>query len=239
MKYTWRPDLGDVRDHLYTAAPVARPPVVDLQAKCLPVFDQGQLGSCTGNALAGALGFLHPDLTASRLFIYYNERSMEGTVRQDAGASIRDGVKTLVKLGACPEAKWPYDIARFRRRPLKACYTAALPHRVASYTRIQSLDDMLNCLASGFPFVFGFTVYSAFESGEMARTGVLNLPAQGEKVLGGHAVMAVGYDLAAKRIKVRNSWGTGWGIDGSGYFSMPFDYLTHRGLSDDFWTLRK
>jgi C1A family cysteine protease len=241
-RYTWKPDLPDHRDFLFESSALALPPAVDLRPQCPPVFDQGQLGSCTGNALAGAMGFLHRKLlndeTAfSRLFIYYNERVIEGTVRQDAGAMIRDGVKSLANSGVCSETDWPYNIAKFKTKPSKKCFTDAAANKIAVYTRLSTLDDMLQCLAAGFPFVFGFTVYDAFESDAVARTGVLNLPAKGEQVLGGHAVMAVGYDMAAQRLIVRNSWGSGWGQ--AGYFTMPFAYVTNRNLSDDFWTLRK
>ena len=95
---------------------------------------------------------------------------------------------------------------------------------------------MKGCLASGFPFVFGFTVYESFESQEVAKTGMVPMPAAGESVLGGHAVLAVGYDDGHQRFIVRNSWGTGWGMQG--YFTMPYAYLTERDLSSDFWTIR-
>jgi C1A family cysteine protease len=235
-RYTWKPDLPDHRDHLYAAAPAALPAHVDLQPKCPPVFDQGQLGSCTANALAGAVAFVHPGLLGSRLFVYYNERSIEGTVAQDAGAQIRDGVKSLAKQGICQETEWPYVVSRFKRKPAARCYADAKPHAISEYQRLTTLDDMLHCLAGGYPFVFGFTVFDAFESDAVAKTGVLNMPTRGERNLGGHAVAAVGYDLAGKRFKVRNSWGGQWGQQG--YFTMPFEYLTHRGLSDDFWTIR-
>jgi C1A family cysteine protease len=239
-RYHWRPDLPDHRDFLYSLhqpAATALPQQVDLRAHCPPVVDQGQLGSCTANALAGAMGFIHPGAPAfSRLFVYYNERAIEGTIGQDAGAMIRDGVKSLANQGVCPETDCPYNIARFTRKPTKKAYSDALKTKATSYLRLVTLDDMLQCLAAGFPFVFGFTVYDAFESEAVAKTGVLNMPGKGEKVLGGHAVMAVGYDMAARRLIVRNSWGADWGQ--AGYFTMPFDYITHRGLSDDFWTLR-
>jgi C1A family cysteine protease len=238
-RYTWKPDLPDHRDHLYALTRVAQPlpDHVDLQPQCPPVVDQGQLGSCTANALAGAMGFLHRGLMGSRLFIYYNERAIEGTIKQDAGAQIRDGVKTLSKQGVCPESEWPYDIRKFTRKPTVRAFKDALHHTISEYQRLTTLDAMLHCLASGLPFVFGFTVYDAFESQEVASTGVLNLPQPGEKVLGGHAVMAIGYDLSAQRLKVRNSWGADWGQQG--HFTMPFEYVQNRGLSDDFWTLKK
>jgi C1A family cysteine protease len=117
------------------------------------------------------------------------------------------------------------------------CYADALPATISSYQRLQSINDMLQCLAAGFPFVFGFTVYDAFESADVAKTGILNMPAKTEKPLGGHAVMAVGYDQSAARFLVQNSWWSGWGR--AGRFTIPFPYLASRTLSDDFWTLRK
>jgi C1A family cysteine protease len=92
-------------------------------------------------------------------------------------------------------------------------------------------------MADGFPFVFGFTVYDSFESDQVAKTGILNMPKPDEPEVGGHAVMGVGYDDAKKRLLVRNSWGADWGM--KGYFTMPYDYVASRDLSDDFWTIRK
>jgi C1A family cysteine protease len=106
-----------------------------------------------------------------------------------------------------------------------------------SYQRVvRSLPQLRGCLAEGFPFIFGFTVYESFESDAVASTGVAPMPGPGERVLGGHAVLAVGYDDADQRFLVRNSWGTKWG--NGGYFTMPYAYLTERNLSSDFWTLR-
>lgn len=240
-KYTWKPDLPDHRDYSFSSPNLGGiPQHVDLRPHCPPVVDQGQLGSCTANALAGAMGYIHAAATPfSRLFIYYNERAIEHHITSDSGAMIRDGIKTLAKKGVCAEAEWPYNIAQFKKKPSAKCFTDAQANRIATYSRLSTLNDMLQCLADGYPFVFGFTVYESFESQEVASTGVMNLPAANEQPLGGHAVMAVGYDMASQRLIVRNSWGTGWGLDGSGYFTMPFAYVTNRGLSDDFWTVRK
>ena len=242
--YGWLPDLPDHRDLLYSAiAPRVRklPRKIDLQANCSPVEDQGQLGSCTANSLVGALEFLeNKDGTSyvdlSRLFIYYNERVIEGTIDQDSGAFIRDGIKSLAKQGVCPESDWPYKIATFRKRPSVSCYRTAKKHRIISYHRINTVDEMRSCLTDGFPFVFGFTVYESFESQKVAKSGVVDLPAAKEKVVGGHAVMGVGYDDSKKRFLIRNSWGADWGR--KGYFTIPYTYLSDRNLSDDFWTIR-
>jgi C1A family cysteine protease len=241
----WVPDLPDHRDTLYGVVrrvPAVLPLKTDLRPLCSPVEDQGDLGSCTGNALAGAVEFLEkkdkvPFTNVSRLFIYYNERVIEHSVREDAGAMIRDGIKTLVKQGVCVEAKWPYVVSKFTVKPGPACYTEALDHQVTAYARLQTVDEMRACLADGYPFVFGFSVYESFESPQVAKTGAVQMPKPKERQLGGHAVLAVGYDDTAKRFLVRNSWGPTWGM--KGYFTMPYAYLAERNLSDDFWTVRR
>ncbi len=243
--YGWTPDLPDQRDYLFGALykiPAKVPAAVDLRSQCPPVEDQGNLGSCTANALAGALEFLELKdkvqfVDLSRLFIYYNERVIEHTVNSDSGAMLRDGIKTLAKQGVCTETKWPYVISQFTKKPTAACYKEASDHQITSYQRLLTVNEMRACLAEGYPFVCGFTVYESFESATVARTGTVNMPKPGEKVLGGHAVVAVGYNDAQKRFIIRNSWGTGWGKQG--YFTMPYAYLDDRKLSDDFWTIRR
>ena len=244
--YGWIPDLPDQRDYQY-AAPIAAigalPTNVDLTSACPPVYDQGQLGSCTANAIAGSIQFdqmkqnLAQIFTPSRLFIYYNERDMEGTVNSDSGAQIRDGMKSVGSLGDCPEDMWPYIIANFTEKPSDTCYQTALQHKTILYQRVvRDLMQMKGCLASGYPFVFGFTVYESFESQQVAQSGHAPMPHHREKVLGGHAVMAVGYDDANQWFIARNSWGTNWGMQG--YFTLPYAYFTSRSLSSDFWTIR-
>ena len=222
----------------------ALPASIDLRPQCPPVYDQGELGSCTGNAIAAAVQFdrqklgMTPDFVPSRLFIYYNERVIEHTVGQDSGAQIRDGIKSIAKLGVCPEKPdWDYVIANFATRPPASAYVVALRHKAVAYSRLTStLQQLKGCLASAYPFVFGFTVYESFESQQVAQTGVVPLPQASEQVLGGHAVLAVGYDDAQQRFLVRNSWGTGWGM--AGYFTIPYAYVTDTNLADDFWTVR-
>jgi C1A family cysteine protease len=206
------------------------------------VYDQGQLGSCTANAIAGAIEFdlmkqNKNDFMPSRLFIYYNERAIEGTVDSDSGAQIRDGIKSVASQGDCPETSWPYDISKFADKPPQSCYDNAVQHKAVQYERtIRDLNQMKGCLASGYPFVFGFTVYQSFESQEVAQTGHASLPSSGEQAAGGHAVLAVGYDDSQNWFIVRNSWGTSWGMEG--YFTLPYTYLINESLSDDFWTIR-
>src|SRR5271166_3185443 len=237
------PDAPDRRDFKYAPPKLVAPlpPRVDLRRLCPPPFDQGNLGSCTANAIAAALMFdlrkqrRRPLTTLSRLFLYYNERVIEGTVHKDAGAQIRDGMKVAAKVGVCGEAHWRYSPRYFRREPRAKAYLEAIDCRVETYRRLpHDLQAMKACLASGSPFVFGFTVYKSFEGAEVARTGKVELPAHRERQAGGHAVMAVGYNDAQRRFRCLNSWGASWG-DG-GYFTIPYDYLTDPRLASDFWT---
>lgn len=244
--YGWTRDLPDARDFQYTA-PLARyphglPKSVDLRSECPPVYDQGQLGCCTGNGIAGAIEFDQRKLgkkafTPSRLFIYYNERVIEGTVSQDSGAQIRDGIKTVATIGAPPETDWPYNISAFTDKPPASAYADAKLDLVTTYSRVsQNLTQMQGCLAEGFPFVLGFTVYESFESQAVAESGIVPMPTTGEKVVGGHCVVAVGYDDTKRAFIIRNSWGTGWGLHG--YCYMPYEYLITANLASDFWTIR-
>jgi C1A family cysteine protease len=241
----WVPDLPDHRDYLY-AAPVAwlakLPSKVDLRTQCPPVYDQGQLGSCTANAIAAAIEFDQMKqkmkyFMPSRLFVYYNERAMEGTIDSDSGAQIRDGIKSVNKQGDCPEKLWPYIVARFADKPSALCYTKGNKHKAVLYQRVNRVvNQMKGCLASGYPFVFGFSVYESFMNAAVAKNGHAVMPKPSETLEGGHAVLAVGYDDAHQWFMVRNSWGTSWGL--KGYFTIPYAYLLDEHLSDDFWTIR-
>lgn len=243
--YGWNPDRPDQRDHFFSAHwldLLKLPAHVDLRPGCPAIYDQGELGSCTANAIAAALEYdqmkqQETPFTPSRLFIYYNERKKEHSVNSDSGAAIRDGMKSVSKQGACHETLWPYDISQFAIEPPKQCYDDALLHRSVSYQRVQqSLSQLKASLAGGCPVVFGFSVYDSFESAEVAQTGIVPMPGPNESFLGGHAVLAVGYDDASQTFFIRNSWGTSWGQQG--YCVMPYAYLLSRGLASDFWMIK-
>lgn len=243
-RYGWKRDLPDIRDFTFkVGGPTIIPDHVDLRNSCPAVYDQGELGSCTANAICGMFQFnemkekLKDTSNLSRLFLYYNERAMEGTVNQDAGAAIRDGIKSAINQGICDESVWPYDISQFSVKPSLQCYFLARRNKITQYSSLsQNTNSMLACLAQGYPFVFGFSVYSSFESQQMAQTGQGQLPKRGEQLLGGHAVVCVGYDQPSQRFLIRNSWGNQWGM--AGYFTFPYSYLTNNNLSSDFWTIR-
>ncbi len=231
-----------------SAAPL--PPSVDLRPFCSPIENQGQIGSCTGHALVGAMEFLENKLAIdrldgqftrlSRLFVYYNERSIEGDVGQDNGAEIYDGINALANLGICTETVWPYIETQFATVPTTTAFQDALSRKITAYAKVpQDIQSIKTTLVSGYPIVFGFMVYEAFESDIVAQTGILNMPTPQEQCQGGHAVMCVGYDDAQQRVIVRNSWGTGWGMGGTGYFSMPYQYITNPILASDLWVINR
>jgi C1A family cysteine protease len=238
-------DRFDERDYPFSRVvptPVTLPTSVDLRPGCSPIEDQGDLGSCTAEGIVGAMEFLEIEKQEafkllSVLFLYYNERVLEGSVSTDSGAMIRDGIKSVVKQGVCPTADWPYIISKFATQPPANCYTDAITYEVLSYYGLSSLHDMQTCLAQGFPFVFGCEVYASFESNVVTTTGVVPMPSHRDRLLGGHCMLAVGYDQASQRFIVKNSWGASWGM--SGYCTMPFAYLSNPSLTNSLWTIRK
>jgi C1A family cysteine protease len=239
-------DAPDSRDHPYVPPPAILndlPSGVDLRRQFPPVYDQGQVNSCTANAIAGAMEFdalrqkMKQVYTPSRLFIYYNEREMEGTEGKDAGGQIRDGIKSIGAQGDCPEHHWPYREEMITQKPSEICYSQARSFKALEYQRIShNLDHMKACLVSGYPFVFGIKVFSSFQGQAVANSGRLNMPRKGEKSVGLHAVVACGYDDSQRRFIVRNSFGSGWGT--KGYFTIPYAYLLDSKISHDFWTIR-
>lgn len=240
--YGWKRDLPDVRDQYFTLrhhAPL--PNSIDLSDKTLTIYDQGQLGSCTANA-GGALFEMirtinqKPTYVPSRLYVYYNTRSLEGTINYDSGASIRNAIKSLAIFGAPNESLWPYDIERFAEKPPKEVYVEGNKHHLFNYKRVNNvlLHDIQHALALGYPIVAGFSVYESFESEETARTGQMTMPKPGEQMLGGHAVLIVGYCNDHQHFIVRNSWGEQWGD--RGFFYAPYAYFVNKYLAADFWT---
>jgi C1A family cysteine protease len=176
-------------------------------------------------------------LMPSRLFLYYNERAMEDKVAVDCGAPLRNGIKTVASVGDCPESVWPYFISKFAEKPPNACYVQARKYRAVQYKRLtHKAEQLKGCLASGYPFVFGIKAHESLQGAEVARTGHESMPAPGDKPIGGHAVMAVGYDDSKQWFIVRNSWGDSWGM--KGYFTLPYAYVLDENLALDLWTIR-
>jgi C1A family cysteine protease len=237
-------DLGDIRDKIaYLGRGDIVPFRIDLRPMSPPIGDQGRLGSCTAWASLAAWGAellkqTGKTLDASELAQYYWTRKLERTQRIDAGASIRDAIKTLAKKGVVPEESWPYDPAQFAVAPPPAVEKQALLRQALAYAAVpQALRSLKQALASGYLVVFGISVYESFESDDASTTGVIPLPQTSEQLLGGHAICLAGYDDSTQHFTFRNSWGTGWGNEGYGY--LPYDYVLTRDLASDFWVVKQ
>lgn len=240
-KFHWSPDKVDIRDYKYQVTNKVQQNLVDLRNYCSSIEDQGNLGSCTGQAIAGAIELLNKrnnkQTDVSRLFIYYYERALINTINYDSGAYIRDGIKVTNKQGAPLESLWPYNIQRFRQRPTPNAINDASKRKVTLYERVLDHNGCLDALNNGYPVVIGFYVYASFMSPQVSRTGVMPYPnTKRERLLGGHAVLLVGYDKLRQVYIARNSWGPNWGANG--YFYMPFQVIQNNGMSSDFWIIK-
>lgn len=242
-KTGWKKDSPDPRDYVH-APPGAQitAPSVDLRALLPPVWDQGDSSSCTAHLAAALLGYvsrLGLDKSYSRLMIYYATREIEGDVDMDEGAEIRNSIKAVSRFGAPYEELWPFDLGNLFKKPSPEAYKGAgrLENYAKLYYRLpQTLNAMKASLRAGYPFGFGYTLFESFDTKQVEDTGVMPMPEKGEQVLGGHAVVAVGYDEAQKCFLIRNSWGKDWGMDG--HFLMPYNYIANPSCCDDFWVIK-
>jgi len=240
-RFGWIPDRLDPKDFKYSAflkIPREFPYEIDLRPNCPLVYAQGETNSCVGNAVGAGVDFYYtktglPHLDPSRLFIYFNGRDLDGSPYEDVGCTLRNAIKGVVKLGTCSEKIWPYIIGNVLMRPFQRCYEEAIRNKVDSYYRIgYTLDDLKQCLFEGFPFTIGVRIFENFPM--ETSTGIIPMP-QGD-ILGGHAMLIVGYRRIDRMFIIRNSWGSNWGDGGYGY--IPFDYVLNNGWSGDFWTIR-
>jgi hypothetical protein len=208
------------------------PSKVDLRNEMPPVYDQGDLGSCTANAVAALVQYKLPTYMGSRLFAYYNSRVIEYSVTTDAGATVYDAVKSVATYGLCKETSWPYISNKFNVKAPETCYTEALKCKAITYDQIlQTSESLKSCLAANYPIAVGIVVYSSFES--IPSNGIVPMPnTTREECLGGHCVVCCGYDDDRQMWIIRNSWGTDWGDQG--YCYLPYQYLLDPSLSWDF-----
>jgi C1A family cysteine protease len=251
-KFGWKKDPEDKRDwrfrHVLKEIAVAElPERVDLRDGMSPVENQENIGSCVANAVVGSLEYLELVKTQkrfmcfnqyrdlSRLFVYYNARRNDSCVESDDGTTIRSAIKMLAEYGVCDERVWPYNTDKWAQRPPDKAYDQAEKREIRDYSRAGNIDEVRQALALGFPVPFGAMIYDSFSG--IGNDGKVDMPKVGEQMLGGHAMLIVGYDLKEECFIVRNSWGTDWGKEGYCYF--PAEYLAKADLADDFWVIRK
>ena len=243
-KFGWIPDTekDKVRDYKFTLDPFIKlPDKVDLTPKMPKVYNQGNLGSCVLNSSCAAVEYnfhvMHhpeqdpefPGFPPSRLFAYYNTRVIENSINEDNGCMIRDAIKTLATDGVCSEALWNYLPTRFAEKPPKNCYKEAKKDIITRYERLTTIDEFRNCLAQGYPVIFGVRLYESFQPD---KDGVIPMPKEGEEIWGGHSMLICGYDEPRQLFLVRNSWGTKWGL--KGYCWMPYEYFIQNPDSDNW-----
>ncbi|MBL8351136.1 MAG: hypothetical protein JNL87_12590 [Burkholderiaceae bacterium] len=271
----WMPDLPSIKDfdtasdevkpHLARlkvtgtkASPAKLATSADLRAWCSPIENQGSLGSCTANAGVGMMEYFQrraygKHINGSRLFLYKTTRNLLKWTG-DTGAYLRTTLQSLALFGVPPEDYWPYVVADFEKEPTAFLYSFASNYQAMKYyrldpsgtTRAALLAAIKANLAAGLPSIFGFTVYNSYTQASVANKGAIPFPVATDKVVGGHAVMAVGYDDTIKikhsasatattgAILIRNSWGTGWGDAGYGW--LPYDYVL-KGQAVDWWSM--
>jgi len=225
-----------------------------------PVYNQGQIGSCTANALCCAYYYYelnnfeqnlkiasrpapeefskHQPFEPSRLYLYFKERSLEHTIQNDDGAVISDGLKVLMTTGVCSEHNWSYsdEGTKFSQTPSPVCDIEAKNHIVVQAKHIkQTLQDLKSSLDHNLPFVFGIVCFNELDNLSKENGWILSLPSSDEQSIGGHAIICVGYNDDKKLFKIRNSWGAEWGD--KGHFYIPYDYVTNPDLASDFCVL--
>ena len=254
--FGWVRDRPDPRDRQLRAPafanPAPRPKSKDLSSLFPPAYDQMALSSCTANAISAAVQYARrvnrrpDDFIPSRLFIYFMERKMEGTIYTDFGAQIRDGIVAVATTGVPPEDKWPYDgiagdpttgvfpqNARAIQTPPPEIMQEAVNYKTISYAPLnQNADVLESCVAAGYPFIFGFTVFDNFND----QTKISGIPGPNDRITPyGHAVLVTGYDQTKRTFRVRNSWGAS--ANASGYFEMDYAYVLDPRLASDFWVV--
>jgi C1A family cysteine protease len=236
----WKRDAKDKRDLMFRARRhMELPKAADISQWCSVMNDQTE-GSCTCQSSTDAQELLaikngKKTMQLSRLWLYVKVRELEGTpISEDTGAQLRDVMRVLAVQGCPPESAWPYEPHKWMMRPPAEIDHVAALHRITAYRRCENLDAIKQALHEEFPVVGGFDVPPSITSLETETSGIIAPFEPGERGIGGHAVLFVGYDDARQLLKLKNSWSEQWGDHGYGY--LPYDYVLH-GRADDFWQI--
>lgn len=244
-KYGWIKDIPDQRDKYIVLDIDNNLTSKDLRKKFPGVYNQYNLGSCNANSIAAIYEYIHINkndkyfYTPSRLFIYYNERLLQKTTKFDSGSTISNSIRSLKKYGVCSETDWEYTIESFNVKPTNECYTIGDKNKINfEYIKLkQDIHQLKACICNNHPFIFGFSVYEGFENKNITENGIMKYPDIKEKLLGGHCVVAVGYDDETEMFIIRNSMGVNWGD--KGYFYMPYKFITNTDMCSDFWFIQE
>lgn len=259
-KYPLIRQTEDERD-LQVTIPITEelPDKIDLRENCPPVFDQGNIGSCTSQAGVGAYMMLKDtDILHSRLYLYFKERFLEDAIDEDNGATMRSIGKALHKFGVCTEKMHPYISSKFKNTPTEQADKEAENYKINAYKKLSNINQIKEYLVKKQqPVMIGMEIYSSFESRGVIQTGIVPMPKKDERFLGGHAVLIVGYDdnFGKNKVKkgflnslfrmfaspnnnngyfiVRNSWGEGFGDDG--YFYLSYEFMKEHTF--DYWVI--
>jgi len=226
-----------------TAAGTTLPNQIDLRPNFAfyPPQDQGDLNSCTSFAIAGAIAYLANKknkmvVSPSELFIYYNERVLQGVIDENSPVEIKNGLIATSKSGSCHTDFWPYDQGKYKVKPPEPAYENAKKILTATYEFVEQDEAHIKeSIANDIPVLFGMSVYPYFISKKMADSGVLTMPIPNDFRMGGHAPLLVGYNDGTRQFIARNSFGTDWGMDG--YFTLPYDYVLNPNYGTDFWRI--
>jgi C1A family cysteine protease len=234
-RYGYKKNPIDIRDYgLGSSRPLreAEAPAMNNGQFMGPVLDQGQQGSCTAHAGVADREYLHWKQIAadggtvspgteglySPSFLYYIERQLDGTLGQgDAGSTGRTSCRALNQYGCCLRADMPYNDSDCSTAPTAAQLADGTKWPTGQYHFLSTVSDMKNCIASGYNFRVGFTVYESFE--DIGADGIWTPNTQTEQVVGGHEVLCYGYDdtVNGGSFLIRNSWAADWGKNGDFY----------------------
>lgn len=220
------------------------PVKIDLKPDMPSPLDQLNLGSCALNATSNCIRYLlkkqhMQEWQPSRLYLYWNTRVNieKSKADDDTGVCIRDVCKSLTKYHSCNETIWPYVVEKFSEVPSEESYKEANLHKKIKYAYVPlNLNSIKHTLYKETPIIIGLQLYESFHNNNTAKTGIVPMPKiETEKLLGGHALLLIGYCDETKLFKIQNSWGSSWG-DG-GYCYVPYEYLLNSNLASDFWTI--